>query len=89
MSITIEVAPNAEKVLRKEARRRGLSVPDYAKTIIEEHLPPQTEETEETLAEALAEFIGVVRSDGTERFSENSGDKFADYLIEKHRRGHL
>lgn len=48
------------------------------------------QESGETLAEALKDYIGIVKSGkGHERLSENCGEKFTDYLEEKRRKGDL
>lgn len=43
----------------------------------------------ETLYDQLKNHIGRVHSGGKERLSENCGEKFTDYLVEKHKKGHL
>lgn len=39
MTLTIELTPEKEKVLRREAARRGMPIADYAKAILEDRLP--------------------------------------------------
>jgi hypothetical protein len=39
MTLTIELDPEKEKVLRQEATRRGVSVETYARGLVEQHLP--------------------------------------------------
>jgi hypothetical protein len=57
------------------------------------HLPAMPETKDEkgpkNLAEALAGRIGTVHSGGKERLSENCGEKFTDYLVQKRREGRL
>lgn len=43
----------------------------------------------ENLADLFAGRIGRVRSGGAERLSEDCGEKFADYVIEKRNAGRL
>lgn len=42
-----------------------------------------------TMADRFAGRLGVVASGGDERLSENTGEKFTDYLEEKQRAGTL
>lgn len=46
------------------------------------------QEQPKTLADFLGSYIGAVNGSG-ENISENCGEKFTDYLIEKHKQGHL
>ncbi len=39
MTLTIKLTPEKEKTLREEAARLGVSVPQYVKDLLEEHLP--------------------------------------------------
>ena len=39
MSIIVELAPEKEKALYEEARRRGVDTGEYARQLIEAHLP--------------------------------------------------
>ena len=39
MTLTIQLAPEKEKALREEAARRGVSIEEYAKALLEESLP--------------------------------------------------
>ena len=42
----------------------------------------------ESLADFLGDFIGCVEGSGTNN-SENTGEKFTEYLVKKHESGHL
>jgi hypothetical protein len=57
------------------------------------HLPATTKTSgisgPQNLAEALAGRIGTVHSGGQDRLSENCGEKFTDYLVQKRREGRL
>jgi len=57
------------------------------------HLPPSeplaNSNGAKTLADLLAPYIGTFRSGGKERLSENCGERFTDYLIQKRREGRL
>ena len=46
-------------------------------------------EVKKTLRERLHGIIGSVSSGGQERLSENTGEKFTDYLEQKRREGRL
>ena len=39
MTITVRLTPEKENALREEAARQGLSVPQYVKALLEEHVP--------------------------------------------------
>lgn len=60
------------------------------------HLPePETKvepgpmKEAKTLADLFEGHIGGVRSGGKERLSENTGEKFTEYLLQKRREGRL
>jgi hypothetical protein len=56
------------------------------------HLPsPQPEPKKEakTLADLLEGHVGLAHSGGKERMSENTGEKFTEYLLQKRREGRL
>ncbi len=90
MEIMIELNEESAQRLQQEASRRGLEVSEYARTLLENSLPPLTEnDSGETLDKALAGLIGLVKSDGRRRWSENGGEKFTDYLVQKRKEGHL
>ena len=42
LTIELELTPEQEKALRREAARRGLPVVDYAAALLEKHLPRAT-----------------------------------------------
>lgn len=41
------------------------------------------------LLEFLGDYVGAADSGGAERLSENTGERFTDYLVEKRRQGRL
>jgi hypothetical protein len=56
------------------------------------HLPPvPTPKSNESksLAEVMAGHIGTVHSGGNEALSQNCGELFTDYLVQKRREGRL
>lgn len=50
--------------------------------------PPETKPAR-TMADRLAGRVGVFESTGDGRLSQNTGERFTDYLKEKRRAGHL
>ena len=42
MTITIELSPEKENTLREQAARHGLAMNDYARALVERHLPVST-----------------------------------------------
>ena len=94
MSHTLEIPDSLYAVLKDAAEASGLTPVNW----IAAHLPPahQPEELKagesgglRTLADLFHGRVGRVRSGGKESLSENCGAKFADYLEEKRRAGHL
>lgn len=59
------------------------------------HLPPvkppesESARAPKTLADMFAGYIGGISSAGKETFSENCGERFTDYLVQKRREGRL
>ena len=57
------------------------------------HLPPaadkSTQKEAKSLADLLAGHIGTVHSGGKEALSQNCGERFTDYLVQKRREGRL
>ena len=57
----------------------------------EESIPAEKGENPapRTLADMFEGYIGLIHSDGQDRLSEDTGEKFTDYLEAKRRAGHL
>jgi hypothetical protein len=57
------------------------------------HLPLRSSsdpfEGAKTLADALKGYVGSIHSGGKETLSQNCGERFADYLLQKKREGRL
>jgi hypothetical protein len=53
LTLTIELPPELENRLRQEAAKQGLNANDYARRLIEHHLPPPASEGQ-SLWETLA-----------------------------------
>jgi hypothetical protein len=44
MTLTIDLPPELERRLAREAEQRGLSISEYTRCLIEQQLPPQQEQ---------------------------------------------
>ena len=56
------------------------------------HLPPASKrapENAKSLADLLAGYIGQFHSGSKEALSQNCGERFTDYLVQKRREGRL
>lgn len=91
MTITIELTPEKEEALREKAAQQGKDAAAYVAALVEQDIEGQEGEQDapKTLADYLAGHIGVFNSGGKERLSQNGGELFTDYLVEKHKAGHL
>lgn len=60
---------------------------------ISAHLPappkPNPFEGAKSLADAMAGHIGTIHSGGKEALSQNCGERFTDYVVQKRREGRL
>jgi hypothetical protein len=88
MSITIQLAPHVEAQLREKAASMGQDPAAYVASLVDQDLRPG-ESTSKTLADMLEGRVGRINSGGKENLSEECGEKFADYLVQKQREGHL
>jgi hypothetical protein len=88
MSITIDLPPDTELQLRERAEKLGQDPAAYIIALLDRDLK-HIEGAPRTLAEAFAGRLGLVNSGGLERLSEDTGEKFADYLEQKRREEHL
>lgn len=97
--MTITLPPEIEGPLAEQARQQGTTAESLAVETLRkafQQLPDELSPGEsldepppsESLYDALKDYIGVVEGTG-ESFSENCGERFTDYLVEKKRRGHL
>jgi hypothetical protein len=89
--LQITIPPEVETRLTEEAARLGVDAQQLAIDALRTAFPPSFDgngENGETLYDYLAPFIGVV--DGsTEPLSENTGERFTEYVLEKQRQGRL
>jgi hypothetical protein len=89
MAITVDLAPHVERALRTDAETQGATAEDLARRILENaYADPSREQNDAdgTMEEFLAGYVGVVEGD-SEPWSERTGDKFTDILMESHLRG--
>lgn len=95
MSITINLEPQKEEVLRARAARRGRDADGYALELLDRLLdepeatsPVDAAAPKQTLAEALVGHIGTQQS-GRGDLSQNTGKAFTQLMIEKRKAGRL
>lgn len=90
--MNITLPPEIEGPLAEQARQCGTTPESLAvETLRRAFVPPGAEEppaSERTLHDRLVSYIGAIEGTG-ENLSENCGDQFTDYLVEKKQRGHL
>lgn len=95
MSITINLEPQKEEVLRERAARRGRDADGYALELLDRLLEEPEQPVmgadaipQQTLAEALAGHIGTQHS-GRGELSQNTGKAFTQLMAEKRKAGRL
>lgn len=91
--MTITLSPELEAALAKEAERLGKTPEELADETLRARLRPDSLPDHEyppgtTLADLFAGRIGLIHGSG-EALSENTGEKFAEYVVDKHRQGQL
>ena len=96
--MTITLTPDIENALVEQAKEHGTTPEQLALESLRERFVEPCEEGAptsgaETLADYLADHIGVIHSSehipGGARMSEDTGKKFAEGMIEKRKRGKL
>jgi hypothetical protein len=101
--MTIELLPEIEIALATQANQCGLTPEQLANELLLDKLREvngdgraptngddggNEELAEETLADFLEGYIGIV--DGSsEPLSQNCGERFTEYVVQKHREGKL
>ncbi|MGD0949840.1 MAG: hypothetical protein ABSA52_20725 [Candidatus Binatia bacterium] len=98
----ITVPPEIERALTVQARKRGttaelIALDSLRRRFVRAHVRRRHDEGEgngrQTLADFLEGYVGVLHSServpGGARMSEESGNKFAQALIDKRRKGRL
>jgi hypothetical protein len=90
--MTITLPPEIEGALSEQAKIQGTTPESLAVETLRKALltsgEPRTPAADRSLYDRLAPYIGAVQGTG-ESFSENCGERFTDYLLEKKQRGHL
>ncbi|MFQ5731928.1 MAG: hypothetical protein ACE5KM_08230 [Planctomycetaceae bacterium] len=93
--MNIAVPPDIESALKQQARQRGQAPEDMAIDVLRERFAPDSPpaDTNGTLADFLADHIGVLSSSesvsGGANMSEGCGDKFAEGMQAKRKQGRL
>ncbi|HSU14811.1 hypothetical protein [Longimicrobium sp.] len=98
--MSIHLSPNTESLLADAAQARGTTPDLLAEELLLERLQPEPDapstngaadtDSPETLADQLADFIGVLHSSehvpGGARMSVRTGEQFAAGMLEKQAR---
>ncbi len=101
--MVITLTSELEQALNELAKKQGMTIESLALKTLQEHLPIQNtrsaqeisrkNQNAQTLADSLAGYVGVIDSgeiiEGGAQMSKNTGNKFADILLEKRLRGKL
>jgi hypothetical protein len=94
--VTITLTPDLERALAEAAQRQGTTPEMLAQEFLRERLMPAREPVPEpvgsgTLADSLADFIGVLSSsefvEGGAQLSERTGERFAAGLAARREQG--
>ena len=87
--LTITIPPDIASTIAEEARKLGTTTESLAVERLRESFVPAHPPAEaKTLFGFLSEHIGTV--DGTtEALSEDCGERFAQGMVEKHKKGKL
>ena len=91
MSRTIELPDDVYTRIEEAASASGSSVAEVIAARFSAPSPPPEapDDSQGTMADLMAGYIGTVASGGLDAIAARPGDAFSDYLIEKKRRGHL
>ncbi len=85
---TIVLPPDLEADLCQQAVREGKTVESLAIDGLREMVVAKSKTPPKNLIEFLGEFVGCVEGNG-EALSENCGERFTEYLVEKKQAGKL
>ena len=89
MTLMLELSPETEARLRRKAERAGQSLPDYLLAVAEaEEDEEGPDATEGSAADLFAGRIGRIKG-STEAYSQNCGERFTEYVVEKRKAGNL
>jgi hypothetical protein len=90
MTLTLELKPEVESRLREKAEKAGQSLPEYLIAVADAEVEDEeADEAEGSAYDLFKGLLGQVSSDGTGRWSEDCGKKFAEGMAEKRRQGRL
>jgi len=88
MTLMLELSPETEARLRRKAERAGQSLPDYLLAVADAEAEEEEAEATEGSADLFAGRIGRIKG-STEAYSQNCGQRFTEYVVEKHKAGNL
>jgi hypothetical protein len=90
MALMLELPPDVEARLRRKAERAVQGLPDYLLAVADAKADEEeTDASEGSAADLFAGRIGRFRSGGDGEWSENCGEKFAEGMAKRRRRGRL
>ncbi len=91
--MTITITPEIEKGLTAEAQRQGTTPETLALDALQERFVRETHREEAGATEGSAYDLFVGRIGGIhgshEALSQNTGERFTEYVVKKHQEGHL
>jgi len=86
MTLTLELAPETEAILREEAERQGTTPELLAqKALYDRFAAPDALMEGQSAYDAMMPFIGKFHS-GKGNLSQNTGEQFTEIVAEKHRK---
>lgn len=89
MILMLELSPDTEARLRRKAERAGQSLPDYLLAVADaEEDEEESDGSEGSAADLFAGRIGRIKG-SKEAYSQNCGERFTQYVVEKHKAGDL
>ena len=90
MTLMLELEPEVEARLRRKAERAGQSLPEYLIAVADAE-PEEAEEDDsgDSAYDLFKGRIGLFRSGGDGTWSQDTGRKFAEGMVEKRRQGRL
>ncbi len=89
MTLVLELSPETEARLQRKAERAGQSLPDYLLAVADAEAGEEVMNASEgSAADLFAGRIGRIKG-STEAYSQNCGQRFTEYVVEKHKAGNL
>lgn len=89
MSKSLELPDPVYDALEQAASASGTTPVGWIAAKLPQVTTDKPNGAHKSLADALAGLIGTVHSGGKEALSQNCGERFADYLVQKKREGRL